>query len=203
MNSYWGQWVLFLNDTIEHKKSDIHREFTSAKPGRLIIEKDRLVADNANKAYNYGIITLKNIKPEPKNPIIAKFFNNICRADELGSGVRNLYRDVRRYSAADPIFDEGDVFTLTVPLNDSIPAAGQESAPVGNEPPPPLEASTPQVTPQVEECTPPSKRGSQAYAIGAFFRRIEQQRSVGGIGVERSQGNARALCHSCARGRSY
>ena len=147
----------------------IHREFTSAKPGRLIIEKDRLVADNANKAYNYGIITLKNLKPEPKNPIIAKFFNNICRADELGSGVRNLYRDVRRYSAADPIFDEGDVFTLTVPLNDSIPAAGQETSSV-------VRGAIPQVTtavsPQYPSSNPPSDPPSREGLSAAVKRTI-------------------------------
>ena len=39
------------------------------------------------------------------------------RADELGSGVRNLYHYVKLYSGADPIFDEKDIFWLTVPLN--------------------------------------------------------------------------------------
>lgn len=34
-----------------------------------------------------------------------------------GSGVRNLYHYVKLYSGADPIFDEEDVFRLTVPLN--------------------------------------------------------------------------------------
>ena len=66
-------------------------------------------------------------KPQTKNPIIANFFRNICRADELGSGVRNLYRDVKLYSSAEPILDEGDIFTLTIPLNDDVPAAGQRA----------------------------------------------------------------------------
>lgn len=34
------------------------------------------------------------------------------------SGVRNLYHYVRIYSGADPVFDEGDIFRLTVPLDD-------------------------------------------------------------------------------------
>ena len=47
------------------------------------------------------------------------------RADELGSGVRNLYHYVKLYSGADPIFDEKDVFRLTVPLNaDYSPETG-------------------------------------------------------------------------------
>ena len=60
---------------------------------------------------------LSNLRPYSKNPIIANFFHQIERADELGSGVRNLYHYVKLYSGADPIFDEKDIFRLTVPLN--------------------------------------------------------------------------------------
>ena len=33
------------------------------------------------------------------------------RADELGSGTRNLYHYTRLYSNADPVLEEGDTFT--------------------------------------------------------------------------------------------
>ena len=95
----------------------IHREYTSSRPGRLIIRKDMMIADNANKALQPGHITLQNLCPRPKNPVIADFFQTIGRADELGSGVRNLYKYVRLYSGADPLFDEADVFTLTIPVD--------------------------------------------------------------------------------------
>lgn len=97
----------------------IHREYTSARPGRLIIRREALIADNPNKALQTGHITLQNLCPRPKNPIIADFFQAIGRADELGSGVRNLFRCVRLYSGAEPVFDENDIFTLTIPLDDS------------------------------------------------------------------------------------
>jgi len=42
----------------------------------------------------------------------------VGRADELGSGTRNLYHYTRLYSGADPIIDEEDAFSVTVPLND-------------------------------------------------------------------------------------
>ncbi len=95
----------------------VHREFTSALTARFIIERDQMFTENASKAINPGLITLENLKPYSKNPIIANFFHQIGRADELGSGVRNLYHYVKLYSGADPIFDEKDVFRLTVPLN--------------------------------------------------------------------------------------
>ncbi len=52
--------------------------------------------ENANRAFRYGRITPKNLEPEPKNSILANFFHQIRLADELGSGVRNLYKYVRR-----------------------------------------------------------------------------------------------------------
>ena len=52
----------------------------------------------------------------PKNPKIAKFFKEIGWVDELGSGVRNIYRYNRIYSGADPEFIEGDVFKTIIPL---------------------------------------------------------------------------------------
>lgn len=39
-------------------------------------------------------------------------------ADELGSGVRNLYKYVHLYLGTDPVFDEEDVFKQTIPLDD-------------------------------------------------------------------------------------
>ncbi len=96
----------------------IHREYSSSRPGRLIIRKGCLFADNANKALQLGQITPQNVCPRPKNPVIADFFHTIGRADELGSGVRNLYKCVRAYSGAEPVFEESDVFTLTIPLDD-------------------------------------------------------------------------------------
>lgn len=95
-----------------------HREYTSGLTARFVIERDRMFTENANKVVNMGIITPQNLRPFSKNPIIANFFHQIGRADELRSGVRNLYHYVRIYSGADPVFDEGDIFRLTVPLDD-------------------------------------------------------------------------------------
>ncbi|GHV54749.1 ATP-dependent DNA helicase RecG [Synergistales bacterium] len=97
----------------------IHREFTSSHYARYVIEKDKMYTENANRAVTGGVITPENFEPNPKNPIIASFFRNISLADELGSGVRNLYRYVRRYSGKDPELIDGDVFRIIVPLDDN------------------------------------------------------------------------------------
>ncbi len=97
----------------------IHREYTSSYQARFVIESARMYTENANRASKVEALTPDNIEPNPKNPIIAAFFRNIGYADQLGSGVRNLYKYSRHYSGMEPEFDEGDVFRIIVPLDDS------------------------------------------------------------------------------------
>lgn len=94
----------------------VHREFASAFPAKLIVEKDKIYTENWNRAQRFGKIEPQDFTPYPKNPILANFFVNIGYADSLGSGVRNLYKYTKIYSGGEPDFEEGDVFKLTVPL---------------------------------------------------------------------------------------
>ncbi len=94
----------------------IHREFSNPFPAKLIIEKDRVFIENSNKSNMHGIIDPDNFSPYPKNPTIAKFFKEIGWVDELGSGVRNIYKYNKIYSGADPEFIEADVFNTIIPL---------------------------------------------------------------------------------------
>ena len=64
-----------------------------------------------------GELIFYYLEPNPKNPIIAAFFRNIGYADQLGSGVRNLFRYSKYYSGQDPEFFEGDIFRIIVPLD--------------------------------------------------------------------------------------
>ena len=94
------------------------------------ILRDRVYIENSNKPHGNGIIDPENFSPYPKNPTIAKFFKEIGWVDELGSGVRNIFKYNKIYSGADPVFIEGDLFKTIIPL---IPQV------------------TPQVTPQVDQ----------------------------------------------------
>ena len=96
----------------------MHREFTSSYTAKFVIEKKRMYVENANRASKEGIITVDNLEPNPKNPIIASFFRNIGWSDRLGSGVRNIFKYSKYYSGEEPEFVEGDVFRLIVPLNE-------------------------------------------------------------------------------------
>ena len=108
----------------------MYREYASPFPAKIIIEKDRILTENANKTYHYGRIQADFFTPYSKNPIIASFFNNIGRADELGSGVRNLYKYLKIYANSEPILFEDDVFRAEIPI-DSIGTT--ESIPINTD----------------------------------------------------------------------
>ena len=96
----------------------MHREFSSSYTSKFVIERERMYVENANRSANVGYITVDNLEPNPKNPIIAAFFRNIGYADQLGSGARNLFKYSKYYSGQDPKLIEGDIFRIIVPLND-------------------------------------------------------------------------------------
>ncbi len=96
----------------------MHREFTSAYQAKFVIEENRMYTENANRARKEGLISPDNTEPYPKNPIIAAFFRTIGYADQLGSGVRKLFRYTKLYSGDNPTFSESDIFRITVPLNE-------------------------------------------------------------------------------------
>jgi len=56
----------------------MHREFTSSYIAKFVIEENRMYVENASRAVKNGFITPDNMEPNPKNPIIASFFRNIC-----------------------------------------------------------------------------------------------------------------------------
>lgn len=96
----------------------IHREFTNSYPAKFIIEKDQVITENWNRPHGNGKINPDNFSPFPKNPVIAKFFHQIGRAEELGSGIRNTFKYVSQYAAGtqQPEFIEEDVFKTMIPI---------------------------------------------------------------------------------------
>ena len=97
----------------------MHREFTSSYTAKFVIEENSMYTENANRAMNDRYITPDNLEPNPKNPIIAAFFRNVGYADQLGSGVRNLFKYTKFYSGKEPEFKEGDIFRIVVPLDET------------------------------------------------------------------------------------
>ncbi|MGM0480058.1 MAG: AlbA family DNA-binding domain-containing protein, partial [Bacteroidota bacterium] len=99
----------------------IHREYFNAFPARLIIENDLVFVENWNRPHGSGKLIINSFTPSPKNPVLGAFFREIGRADELGSGLRKTNKYTPLYSdGAKPIFEEGDVFSMQIPLKNKI-----------------------------------------------------------------------------------
>ena len=102
----------------------IHREYVKAFPAKIIIEKSRILAENGNRAISHGLIDPDNFTPCPKNPVIARIFKEMGLADELGSGVRNLFKYTAVFSRSRPEMLEEDIFRVIVPLTEQ---AGEQA----------------------------------------------------------------------------
>lgn len=110
----------------------IHREYTNPFPAKLIIEEDKVITENSNKPHRYGYINPENFSPFPKNPIIAKVFKEIGWVDELGSGVRNIYKYSKLYSGNQPKLVEEDIFKIFIPVMPQVmPQAMPQAMPQG------------------------------------------------------------------------
>lgn len=106
------------------------RDEPHSYPAKAIIEKGKILIENANQTYHYGRI-LTTTTPYPKYPIIAKFFNNIGRADKLGLGVRNLYKYTKVYSDGEPVLFEADLFMAEIRLSGIATA---DKMPINHQP---------------------------------------------------------------------
>jgi len=98
-----------------------HREYTNAHSATFTIYKDRVEILNANNPNGSGPISIRNFLPFPKNPIISKFFVQIGRVEELGSGIINVNKYLRHYSPdSKPEFIEDSLFKTIIPVKLSI-----------------------------------------------------------------------------------
>ena len=76
----------------------VHRDYSSAYPAKVIIEKDWLRTENWCIPRRHGNIMSDEFTLYPKNSLIQQFFANIGRTDTIGSGVRNFYKYTPMYS---------------------------------------------------------------------------------------------------------
>lgn len=108
----------------------IHREYLNPFPAKLIIQRDRVTTENSNNPHGIGLLRPDDFAPSPKNPAIARVFREMQWAEELGSGVRNLFKYARAFGGQDPILSEESIFRVTVMLPQL--AAGAVTARTGS-----------------------------------------------------------------------
>lgn len=94
----------------------IHREYLNPYPSTLIITKDNLVTENANRPLRIEQVTLANCQPFPKNPHIAQMFVQMGYAESLGSGIRNIYKYSKLYTNKEPNIIDDNVYKITIPI---------------------------------------------------------------------------------------
>ena len=71
----------------------MHREYSSTYQAKFIIERERMYVENANRAVNEGSITVNNLEPNSKNPIIAGFWCviHMYNSNRLSSYTNHYY----------------------------------------------------------------------------------------------------------------
>jgi ATP-dependent DNA helicase RecG len=95
----------------------IHREYTNAFPSSFIIYNDRVETKNANKPHVFGQLYPDTFQPFPKNPRLAQLFTQMGRSEELGTGLRNVYKFSQAYSGSnDIVFREENIFHVIIPI---------------------------------------------------------------------------------------
>jgi ATP-dependent DNA helicase RecG len=94
----------------------VHREYSKGFLAKIVVENERLYAENWNRSSRHGRINPEDFTPDAKNPLLAWFFVNIGRADWMGSGIRNLYKYTKIYSGGEPELIEGDIFKTIIPI---------------------------------------------------------------------------------------
>jgi ATP-dependent DNA helicase RecG len=92
-----------------------HREYSNPYPAKITIYIDTVVSENWTIPQTIGLITPENVIPHPKNPAIDNCFRQMGWVEDLGSGIRNMYKYCPIYAyGALPIMEENDVFKLTI-----------------------------------------------------------------------------------------
>jgi ATP-dependent DNA helicase RecG len=95
----------------------VHREYTNGFSTDFIIYTDRVEVTNPNKTLFRGPLSPDTFSPYAKNPNIRRFFNEFHWTDEIGSGVRNVFKYLKIYAnGSKPLFIEDDMFKTVIPL---------------------------------------------------------------------------------------
>lgn len=94
----------------------IHSEYSSLESTTFTIERDRITARNFNVPFIYGSIDMKNTKPHRKNPHIANVFSQTIMVEELGSGMKRIFKYTPIFAKGQmPEIFEDDYFTIVIP----------------------------------------------------------------------------------------
>jgi ATP-dependent DNA helicase RecG len=95
----------------------VHKEYLAPEPSKLIIYKDKIIAQNSNIPHIKGLITLKNTTNFSKNPQIVKMFRLLGIVEDFGTGIPKLFKFCEAYTGYEPIIEDEKLFTLSLKHN--------------------------------------------------------------------------------------
>ncbi len=95
-----------------------HREYLSPQQAFINIFKDKIEFINPNNPTVFGKIDPEHFTPVAKNPIINKLMIQMGRAEDIGSGIRNVIKYLPLYQKnASVEFIDGELFSTIINLN--------------------------------------------------------------------------------------
>jgi len=157
---------------------------------RATVLHDRVETRNPAIPHGHGQIRPGHFTPFPKNPTLSKFFMQMGRGEELGSGVLNVTKYLPFYAkGAKPRFIEGDPFVTIIPLpsEEAGSTPGKTTQKTTQK-----TLSTTQKIVDVIRATPQCSRATIAEAVGItpdgvkyHLRRLQQAGSVRHIGPDK------------------
>ncbi|MCF8371479.1 MAG: putative DNA binding domain-containing protein [Bacteroidales bacterium] len=98
-----------------------HREYLHGSPAVINIFKDKIEFSNPNNPRVFGTIDPKNFTPYAKNPTISKFMLQLGIVEEVGSGMKNVFKYLPGF-AKDGFaeFIDKEFFTTVVYLKPTV-----------------------------------------------------------------------------------
>lgn len=83
----------------------------------MVIYRESVEIENASKPHFYGQLSPSTLQAFPKNPHIAQLFTQMGRTEELGTGIRKVYKYITYYSGNQNVeFIKKDIFKTKIPL---------------------------------------------------------------------------------------
>ena len=149
----------------------VHREYTDARPATLIIYRDRVETINAAIPHGHGPLRPDRFTPYPKNPTLSKFFMQMGRGEELGSGILNVNKYLPFYTqGGKPQFIEGDPFVTVIPIPAEIELSEKTSEKMSEK----TRVKTAEKIIEIIQKRPESTIMEIATAVGVATRTIER-----------------------------
>ena len=111
-----------------------HREYMNPQPAFINIFKDKIEFTNPNNPAIFGKIDPKHFTPIAKNPTINKLMIQLGRAEDIGSGIRNVSKYLPYFfKDASVEFIDNEMFSTIIYLTKNVEKKSIESSQISSQ----------------------------------------------------------------------